>query len=344
MPEVANYTECSNQDPRLAVIGFGKMGILHSGILNLLKLGCVRAIVDRNRLIVFGVSKLIKNIRFYRDLDEMLKKENPNAIYVTTPAQSHYGIVSMLLETGVKNIFVEKPPTLNSKELASLIDKMDNNQMVMVGFQKRFALPFRHARALISEKVIGDVEKVFGYMKSGDIVAPTARFDLLARGVLMDLGIHLVDLLQWIFDANIVEAARCKRIYTGVDDYFEAKLRTEDGAKVSIEVTWSSPEHRLPETYVEVHASKGVLRVTEDYLKVESVDRHPMLNDERKLEMYRPHYYQGIPRVNLADPEYTLENMNFLYSLHSGNEPLTSLRNVAGTMELIDELYGKACV
>lgn len=344
MPEAASYKECAHQDLRFAVIGFGKMGILHSGILNLLKLGSVRAIVDKSRLLVFGASKLIKNIRFYRDLDEMLKEENPNVVYVTTPAQSHYGIVSRLLENDVKNMFVEKPPTSNSKELVSLIDKMGNNQMVMVGFHKRFALPFRHAKTLISEKVIGDVEKVFAYIKSSDIVAPTARFDPYGRGVLMDLGIHLIDLLQWIFNANVVEAARCKRIYTGVDDYFEAKLRTDDGVEVSVEVTWSSPDHRLPETYIEVHASKGLLRVTEDYLKVESVERHPMLNDERKLEMFRPHYYQGIPRVNLADPEYTLENMNFLCSLHSGTEPLTSLRNVAGTMELIDELYGKACV
>jgi predicted dehydrogenase len=344
MPEAASYKQCTPQDLRFAVVGFGKMGILHSGILNLLKLGSVRAIVDKSRLLVFGASKLIKNTRFYRDIDEMLKEENPSVVYVTTPAQSHYGIVSRLLETYVKNIFVEKPPTSNSKELASLVDKMGSNQTVMVGFQKRFSLPFRHAKTLISEKVIGDVEKVFAYIKSGDIVAPTARFDPLGRGVLMDLGIHLIDLLQWIFNANIVESCRCKRIYTGVDDFFEAKLRTDDDVEVGVEVTWCSPEHRLPETYIEVHASKGLLRVTEDYVKVESVEKHPMLKDGTKLEMYRPDYYRGIPRVNLADPEYTLENMSFLCSLHSGNEPLTSLRNIAGTVELIDELYGKACV
>jgi hypothetical protein len=35
MPEAASYKECAPQDLRFAVIGFGKMGILHSGILNL---------------------------------------------------------------------------------------------------------------------------------------------------------------------------------------------------------------------------------------------------------------------------------------------------------------------
>jgi predicted dehydrogenase len=342
MPEIANYAEYVQQDLKFAVIGFGKMGILHSGILNLLRPNSVRAVVDKSRLLGFGASRLMRNIRFYRDLDKMLRIEQPDVVYVTTPAQSHYGIVSKLLETSVGSIFVEKPPTTNTKDLCSLIGRMDDNHMVMVGFQKRFALPFRHAKMLISERVIGDIEKVSAYTKSSDIMAPTVRFDSLGRGVLLDLGVHLLDLLLWMFNAKIVEASRYRRIHTGVDDYFEAKLSTEDGVQVDIEVTWSSAEHRLPETGLQVRASNGVLRVSEDHLKVELAERHRMLNDETKVSMYAPHYYQGIPPVNLASPEYTLENIHFLHCIHSGKEPLTSPRNVAGTMELVDEIYRKA--
>ena len=344
MPELADYAECIQQDLKFAVIGFGKMGVLHSGILNLLKPECVTAVVDNSRLLVVGASRLIKNIKFYRDVDKMLERENPNVVYVTTPAQSHYGIVSKLLKAHVEYIFVEKPPTTNSKDLLSLKGKMGSNQMVMVGFQKRFALPFRHAKMLISKKVIGDIEKVSAYIKSSDIMVPTARFDPLGRGVLLDLGIHLIDLLRWMFNANAVETSRCMSIYTGLDDHFEAKLRIEDNAMIDMVATWCSPEHRLPETYVEVRASRGILRVTEDYLKVESVESHPMLKDEKKLAMYKPHYYQGMPPVNLADPEYTLEDIHFLCSINSRSEPLTSFKNVRGTMELLDEIYRKAGV
>jgi predicted dehydrogenase len=344
MPELVDYAGCIQQDLKFAVIGFGKMGVLHSGILNLLKPECVTAVVDNSRLLVVGASRLIKKVKFYRDVDKMLEKEEPDVVYVTTPAQSHYGIVSKLLGAHVEYVFVEKPPTTNSRDLLSLIGKTGSNQMVMVGLQKRFALPFRHAKMLISRKVIGDVEKVSAYIRSSDIMVPTARFDPLGRGVLLDLGIHLIDLLFWMFNPNAVGASRCRRIYTGVDDHFEAKLRTEDNVMIDMEATWCSPEHRLPETYVEARASRGILRVTEDYLKVESVESHPMLEDETKLTMYKPHYYQDMPTVNLADPEYTLENIHFLCSIHSRSEPLTNLKNVRGTMELLDEIYGKAGV
>ncbi len=344
MPELANYTEYIDQNLKFAVIGFGKMGILHSGILNLLRPNYVRAVVDKSRLLVFGASRLTSTIKFYRDIDKMFEKENPDVVYVTTPSQSHYSIVSKLLEARTRYIFVEKPPTTNSRELLSLISRIGNSQMVMVGFQKRFALPFRHAKMLLSEKVIGDIEEILAYIKSSDITVSTSRFDTLGRGVLLDLGIHLIDLLQWTFSVKVVEASYYRKIHTNVDDCFRATLRTEDNVKIGIEATWCSAEHHLPETCIEVHGSKGVISVTEDRLNVNSIERHPMLNDETKLAMYKPHYYQGVPPVNLADPEYTVENIHFLHSIHSGDEPLTNLRNVTGTMGLLDEIYRKANV
>lgn len=341
MPEVTGYTKREGEDLRVAVIGFGKMGILHSSILNLLQPNCVRCVTDSSRLVAFGASRLFKGVRFYRKIGEMLRKEDPDVIYVTTSAQSHYGIMSSLLEARVGNIFVEKPPTTNLTELDSLIGKTRNDEVIMVGLQKRFALPFRHARMLVRKKVIGDVGEVFAYERSGDIKAPTRRFSPLSRGVLLDLGIHLVDLLVWVLGADKVEDCRCAKIQTDVDDYFEARLRTRDDAKIRMEVTWSSPEYRVPETCIEVNGSKGQLTVTEDYLRAKSIDSHEMLSDKGELVMYKPQYYQSFPPVNIADPEYTLEDMHFLSSVNSRTEPLTSLGNVADTMRIIDEMYAR---
>jgi len=337
IPEFKDYNKYVKQDLKVAVIGFGKMGILHSVILNLLKSWLIKMIADKNYLTIIGSSKLIRNIRFYRDANKMLEKEKPDICYVTTPVTSHYPIVSSLLEAGIKYVFVEKPPTLNLKQLDTLLDKVSINQIVMVGLQKRYAFPFRHAKILLSKNTLGDIKKVSAYIKSGDITTPTDRFNRIGRGVLLDLGIHLVDLLQWLVGLESVEEATYEKKYTNVDDYFEATLKTTHDANVNMEVTWSDPSYRLPETYIEIHGTNGMLKVTEDYLKVEVKDRE-------NLKMFKPHYYQGIPPVNLADPEYTLENIHFLYCINRSKEPLTSLKNVRRTMEIIDDLYKMARV
>jgi predicted dehydrogenase len=212
----------------------------------------------------------------------------------------------------------------------------------MVGFQKKYALTFRHAKLLLENNVIGEVEKVYAYIRSGDILGPTNRFNVLGRGVLLDLGVHLVDLLTWFFNVKDVARAEGKSLYTHVDDVFTAELEAEDGFKISIETSWSSPEYRVPETYVEVQGSRGVIRVTEDYLKVSTSIEHELLGNKRELAFYKPHYYQGIPPVNLADPEYTIENIHFLESIREGREPLTSIERSIETMRLVDELYEAA--
>ncbi len=139
VPEAANYEDYVHSDLRVGIIGFGKMGILHGAILNLLKPSCVTAIVDKNRFLTFGASTFVRIPKFYTDLDKMMAKENLNVIYVTTPARSHFAVVSRLLDIGIRYVFVEKPPTLNSSQIVSLIDKMASDQVVMAGLQKRFA-------------------------------------------------------------------------------------------------------------------------------------------------------------------------------------------------------------
>jgi len=183
---------------------------------------------------------------------------------------------------------------------------------------------------------------VYSYIRSGDILKHTNRFNPLGRGVLLDLGVHLVDLLSSFFKIKRVRQAEYQSMYTRVDDFLRADLETEDCARVSLEATWSDPEYRLPETYIEVQGTHGTLKVTEDYLKVSTSAEHPLLGNKREIALYKPHYYQGIPPVNLADPEYTLENIHFLRCIYEGGEPLTSIENSLSTMRLIDEIYEKA--
>ena len=269
-PELINWKErLLRSELKIAVIGFGKMGLLHSGILNLLIPNVVKAIVDKSFLLTFGASRVIKSIKFYRDLEEMLGKVEPDAVYVTTPTSSHYPIVKSLLEHGVKYVFVEKPPTLDHEQLQSLVSMKKGGQIVMVGFQKKYALTFRHAKLLLENDVIGEVEKVSAYIRSGDILEPTSRFDALGRGVLLDLGVHLIDLLTWLFKVKSVVKVEGKSLYTRVDDVFTAELEAEGGSMISVEASWSNPDYRVPETYIEVRGLReyyGSQRTTSKYL------------------------------------------------------------------------------
>lgn len=271
----------------------------------------------------------------------MLRKEEPDIAYITTPVRSHLPIVSTLIQSGIRSIFIEKPPVMNSKELDDVLNVIDKDQITMVGFQKRFALTFRHAKLLIDKGVIGDIKRVSSSIKSSDIITRTTRFDSIGRGAMLDLGIHLIDLLSWMFDINDVKHAASVSLHTNVDDSFKVALRTTQGADITVDVTWSSKEHRLPETYIEIQGSQGTIVATDDYVRAKANKEHFLLN-KKDFILYKPYYYGSSLPVNVADPEYTFENIHFFYCIDNHIEPITSLKNSVKTIKLIDKVYVKS--
>lgn len=331
----------TRRDFSVAIVGLGKMGLLHATILNLLCTRTVKYIVDKSRMIRIGGKLLIKNVEFLATLEKLIDlRDDVDAIYITTPTQSHFQLAMRLLEAGYENVFIEKPPTKNLEEFCELLD-LGRRASVMIGFQKRFALPLRHAKILLKKGVLGELKAIYASIRSGDIVEPNVRFRDLGRGVLLDLGVHVIDSLIWLLDEKPeVESARYRSVYSGVDDHFEAVLRVGD-IKIYLETTWSDPSYRLPEMILDIRGSSGELRVSEDFLKLRTREYTPsdVINE---LSLYRPQYYQGFPPVIVADHEYTIENMHFLSVIEHKTKPVTNLESCKDTMELVEELYTRS--
>jgi predicted dehydrogenase len=331
--------ELRKEKPSVAVVGFGKMGLLHSTILGLLGCGSVDAVVDSSRFVRFAMAKVMKNTAFYAGLHDLFSKQAPDIVYVTTPVASHHHLLTELIAGGIRHIFLEKPPTVTSEELHEILGMLNKNHIVMVGLQKRYALTFRHAKSLLDQGIVGRPTKTYASIRSNAIVAKTNRHDSVGRGVLLDLGIHLVDLLAWMLELREVVEAKKRTMYTCVDDVFESTLGARNGGIVEFEASWSDPQYPSPETRIEIHGSSGTITVTEDFVRV---DKNKDESGASSYCRYKPHYYQGIPPANLADPEYTLEDLHFLNCVSQGSEPATSLRNAQETMRLVDEMYSKA--
>ncbi|MGA2408208.1 MAG: bi-domain-containing oxidoreductase [Bacteroidales bacterium] len=73
------------------------------------------------------------------DADDVLKKEDINTVFIATPHSSHSELVIKALKAN-KNVFVEKPLSINQEQLKAVIEtKAEFLQPLMVGFNRRFA-------------------------------------------------------------------------------------------------------------------------------------------------------------------------------------------------------------
>jgi len=74
---------------KVAVIGFGKMGMLHAGILNTLPNVQLTAICEKDRLIRRFLRKIFRDVVIV-DSVKNLSSLDLDAVYVTTPIRSRY--------------------------------------------------------------------------------------------------------------------------------------------------------------------------------------------------------------------------------------------------------------
>ena len=115
---------------RVAVVGIGKMGMLHAGIMNGLKDVELCAISDNSKFLL-GFAKSIKGIPGYDDYRKMLDREKPDAAVLATPIFLH---VPMAQDCAERNIpfFLETPLSRRGQDAGAMAQKVEEKKMTTI--------------------------------------------------------------------------------------------------------------------------------------------------------------------------------------------------------------------
>lgn len=329
----------------VGIIGLGKMGILHAGIVNELPDTRVTSICEKDPLIPRLARKLLpKEISWYSNHAEMLSKGNLDALFITTPIESHAQIILDIVSANPEiNLFVEKPLAESARSAQAVCKAVDQLRSThMVGYQKRYSKIFQQAKKFIDEKSIGDLLFFRAYSFSSDVTreGKSWRFKTGTGGVLLDLAPHLIDVALWLFgDVESVTANRRSIYSSEVDDYAHAVLSYKSGLVGHIDACWSVRGFRLPEITLEIYGREGNMLLTDDMLKLEH-DKGSQESRGRQT-FHNQSFDTSVPFL-LAQPEYTTEDVAFLDSIGTGKQPMPSFDEAAKVNQLIDRIVDKS--
>ncbi len=272
------------------------------------------------------------------DLERFLKEPDLNAVCIATPSGQHYEQAKAALEAG-KHVLTEKPITLkptHADDLTSLARK--NNLRLGVTFQRRADPFFQEVKAAVDSAAFGRpvlLSITMPYFRGQDYYDSAAwrgTKDLDGGGVLMNQGIHLVDLALWMFGEVGRVAAFSKRLAREiqVEDTAVVGLEFQNGALGSICGTTAS-KPGVAHT-VELCGTEGSLRI----------------EGERIVRWDVP----GVPKPesdmadsSAADPKQTSTAnhervvQDFIGSIREGRDPLVTGEMAKGSLELIQEAY-----
>jgi len=155
---------------------------------------------------------------------------------VVTPAQSHFPLCREFLEAG-KDVFVEKPITLESKDakvLAELADK--NKRILQVGHIFRFDPASKWLREAVQGGTFGKVKIMRGNFSG----FKRPRND---SGVTFADGIHFVDLFNFILGKPPVRVTAMLKDFMGrgMEDESFIAMDYEPGIWATVETGYHSP-------------------------------------------------------------------------------------------------------
>ncbi len=144
---------------------------------------------------------------------KVIGNRNVDAVLISTPAYAHPGILEAAVAAG-KHAYCEKPAAIDMdgcRRILKLSEKIGHRLSVVLGFQIRYAAPYVDMIGRIRRGDIGDVISAeLHYFSSGVPIAPRQgmsndewrirnhyHFHELSGGILLDQGIHLVDIGNW---------------------------------------------------------------------------------------------------------------------------------------------------
>jgi len=247
---------------KVAVVGLGKMGISHLGIIRPHKDVEVAAICDSTGYLLDILSKYT-GLRTYTDYTKMLDEVELDAVIIATPSRAHITMVTAALEKGI-HVFCEKPFTLNgeeSKNLANLV--VEKGLVNQVGYHYRFVGAFREVKRLLDAGAIGEVSHVMAEAYGPVVLKPKGSTWRTQRseggGCLYDYAAHPINLINWYFGMpHSVGGSVLGKIFSrDTDDEVYSTLYFDDGKTAQLSVNWSDESYRKMSTKITVWGTKG---------------------------------------------------------------------------------------
>ena len=187
---------------RVGLVGCGAISTQHleaiSAIDDLRLVGVVDASGDRA-----GAVGERWGVPWSTELDELLLRDDVDVVTICTPSGLHPGQALAALRAG-KHVLVEKPIALSVADAEAVVrEGRARDRVVATVSQRRFEPAIRALHAAVEAGALGRISLI---VAEGLHHRPQSYYDSAAwrgtialdGGVLMNQGIHMVDLVRWI--------------------------------------------------------------------------------------------------------------------------------------------------
>ncbi|PIQ96902.1 MAG: oxidoreductase [Nitrospinae bacterium CG11_big_fil_rev_8_21_14_0_20_56_8] len=305
-------------DTKIGVVGVGRMGEYHVGVLSEISGAQVAGIADVNEDRAQTIAKKFR-VPFFTDYRNLFHVVD--AVIVAVPTTMHYPVAKDFLEQGV-HVLLEKPCANNLDHARELFDLAASRDLVLhIGHVERFNGAVQELAKIVTDPVYVECKRMGPF---------TDR--IKDDGVVLDVMIHDIDIVL-----NLIQS-RVKRInvlgasvFSNKDDLVVAQLEFENGCIANILASRAS-QNKVRTLSVNQKDSYVVLDYTDQeiYVHRQSTSEHQLSRGELR---YKQESLVERIFVHKENP-LKLEHLHFLDCLKNGSPRKIAVDNELYSLEI----------
>ena len=240
---------------KVGIIGYGKMGQIRHKVISAFEDVQVQSIYDPE-IVDTKIEKA-------QSSDQIIENPEIDAVFTCTPNYLNKPLTIQSLKAG-KHVFCEKPPGFTAKDIEEIraVEK-ESGKVLMYGFNHRHHASIKYMKKLVDDKEFGKILWMRGrYGKSVDETFYDnwrAKKELAGGGILIDQGIHMLDLFLHLGGNFDNVHASVSNLYWNLsveDNVFATLENTKTGLAASLHSTMTQWRHLVS---LEVFLEKGYL-------------------------------------------------------------------------------------
>jgi predicted dehydrogenase len=241
-------THLARHRPKLGFLGTGRIGRNRLEAIVRSDLADIAFIADPDGSMAEQACLLAPGSERLDGLEHLLETDI-DGLVIATPSALHAQQSIRALEAGLA-VFCQKPLGRNRREVTDVVAAARSaDRLLGVDLSYRFTT----GAQMIAERIgRGDIGRIFSAdLEFHNAYGPDRPWfydrNLSGGGCLIDLGVHLVDLAQWLLrpaGMHVVEAAlyregrRLRSSSEEVEDFAAATLETADGVTIRLACSW----------------------------------------------------------------------------------------------------------
>ena len=305
---------------RIAVIGAGNWGI--NLVRNLSQLSVLSHVVEKNSELTNQITKDFPEVQCLESYDALIEAEI-NAVAIATPAQSHFDIASKFLEAG-KDVFIEKPMTLSSKEAENLVSIAEKHKSIlMVGHMLMYQPAITSIKSFLEEGRIGKIYHIHQErLKLGRVRT--------AENVVWSLGVHDIAVLLYLVGSapNKVDFSGHCGVQDEIEDDAYVHMSFENGTVAHLHSSWIWP---TDSRCMRIIGSEGML-VYDEHKQCVTLHKKGIGQDLENLDQGEEVIFEG------SSQPLRLEMEHFIDCIKSRKRPISDGNNGLEVIRVLEAL------